>query len=50
MLRPWMTRRDLIARADAILDQVALGGRRNVAATALSHGDQRNSGRADDGA
>jgi branched-chain amino acid transport system ATP-binding protein len=31
----------LIARADAILDQVALGGRRNVAATALSHGDQR---------
>jgi branched-chain amino acid transport system ATP-binding protein len=41
MQRPWMTRRDLIARADAILDQVALGGRRNVAATALSHGDQR---------
>src|SRR5881227_3664032 len=41
MLRPWMTRRDLIARADAILDKVALGGRRNVAATQLSHGDQR---------
>ena len=41
MLRPWMTRKDLIARADAILDQVALGSRRNVAATALSHGDQR---------
>jgi branched-chain amino acid transport system ATP-binding protein len=41
MLRPWMTRRDLIARADAILDSVALGGRRNVAATVLSHGDQR---------
>ncbi len=40
MLRPWMVRRDLIARADAILDQVALG-RRGVAATALSHGDQR---------
>ncbi len=34
MLRPWMTRRDLIARADAILDKVALGSRRNVAATA----------------
>jgi branched-chain amino acid transport system ATP-binding protein len=41
MLRPWMTRRDLIARADAILDEVALGSRRNVAATVLSHGDQR---------
>jgi branched-chain amino acid transport system ATP-binding protein len=36
-----MVRRDLIARADAILDQVALGNRRGVAATALSHGDQR---------
>ena len=41
MLRPWMARRDLIARADALLDQVALGNRRHVAATALSHGDQR---------
>jgi branched-chain amino acid transport system ATP-binding protein len=41
MLRPWMTRRDLIERADAILDTVALGNRRGVAATALSHGDQR---------
>ncbi len=41
MLRPWTTRRDLIARADAILDSVALGGRRGIAATALSHGDQR---------
>jgi branched-chain amino acid transport system ATP-binding protein len=41
LLRPWMARRDLIARADAILDKVALGSRRQVAATALSHGDQR---------
>ncbi|MGJ4902196.1 ABC transporter ATP-binding protein [Bradyrhizobium sp. HKCCYLS2058] len=41
LLRPWMARRDLIARADAILDQVALGGRRSVTATTLSHGDQR---------
>jgi branched-chain amino acid transport system ATP-binding protein len=41
MLRPWMARRDLIERADAILDQVALRNRRGVAATALSHGDQR---------
>src|SRR3978361_1237136 len=41
MLRPWMVRRDLIDRADAILDSVALGSRRAVSATALSHGDQR---------
>ncbi|UTD25908.1 ABC transporter ATP-binding protein [Bradyrhizobium sp. WD16] len=41
MLRPWMVRRDLIAAADAILDSVALGARRSVPATALSHGDQR---------
>jgi branched-chain amino acid transport system ATP-binding protein len=41
LLRPWMVRRDLTARADAILDQVALGSRRSVTATALSHGDQR---------
>ena len=41
MLRPWMVRRDLIARADAILDQVQLGGRRAATASALSHGDQR---------
>jgi branched-chain amino acid transport system ATP-binding protein len=41
MLRPWMVRRDLIARADAVLDQVALGSRRCAVASALSHGDQR---------
>lgn len=41
LLRPWMARRDLIARADAILDQVALGSRRSITATTLSHGDQR---------
>lgn len=41
MLRPWRTRRDLIAQADVILDQVALGARRDVAASVLSHGDQR---------
>src|SRR3978361_1898041 len=33
MLRPWMTRRDLIARADALLERVALGSRRAAAAT-----------------
>lgn len=41
MLRPWMKRTDLVARADAILDTVALGSKRSVAATVLSHGDQR---------
>ncbi|WP_407654518.1 ABC transporter ATP-binding protein [Bradyrhizobium prioriisuperbiae] len=41
MLRPWMKRTDLVERADAILDSVALGGKRAVAATVLSHGDQR---------
>jgi branched-chain amino acid transport system ATP-binding protein len=41
MLRPWMKRRDLIERADAILDSIALSHRRAVAAAALSHGDQR---------
>jgi branched-chain amino acid transport system ATP-binding protein len=41
LLRPWMVRRDLIARADAILQTVALGNRRATAASALSHGDQR---------
>ncbi|MDH8324236.1 hypothetical protein QIG73_27580, partial [Klebsiella pneumoniae] len=35
MLRPWMKRRDLIERADAILDSIALGNRRAVAAAAL---------------
>jgi branched-chain amino acid transport system ATP-binding protein len=41
LLRPWMARADLIGRTDAILEKVALSGRRNVAATTLSHGDQR---------
>ena len=41
MLRPWMKRADLIARADAVLARVALTHRRDSAAAALSHGDQR---------
>jgi branched-chain amino acid transport system ATP-binding protein len=41
LLRPWMHRRDLIARADEVLERVALAARRNVIAAALSHGDQR---------
>ena len=41
MLRPWSLRRDLIARADEILESVALESRRAHTAAALSHGDQR---------
>ncbi len=41
MLRPWRLRGDLVSRAEAILEEVALTGRRNAAAAALSHGDQR---------
>ena len=41
MLRPWMLRRDLISRADEILQEVALESKRAHAAAALSHGDQR---------
>ncbi|HEV3044611.1 MAG TPA: ABC transporter ATP-binding protein [Roseiarcus sp.] len=41
MFDPWRLRRDLIARADEVLEEVALTGRRASAAAALSHGDQR---------
>ena len=41
MIRPWITRRDLIARADAILADVSLLAKRTHAAAALPHGDQR---------
>src|SRR5580693_2544451 len=41
MRRPWMLRGDLIARAIAVLDEVALAPRRDQAAASLSHGDQR---------
>jgi len=41
MLRVWSDRADLIARSDEVLADVALTARRNVAAAALSHGDQR---------
>jgi branched-chain amino acid transport system ATP-binding protein len=41
MTRPWRQRRDLVARADEILAEVALTSRRDAAAAALSHGDQR---------
>jgi branched-chain amino acid transport system ATP-binding protein len=41
MIRPWRVRGDLISRAEAVLEEVALTGRRHAAAAALSHGDQR---------
>jgi branched-chain amino acid transport system ATP-binding protein len=41
MLRPWMRHSELIARADAVLERVALAARRDAPASALSHGDQR---------
>jgi len=41
MLRTWGAHRDLIARADAILEEVTLIARRDALASALSHGDQR---------
>jgi branched-chain amino acid transport system ATP-binding protein len=41
MIRPWRLRRDLIDRAESILEEVALRARRDSAAAALSHGDQR---------
>jgi branched-chain amino acid transport system ATP-binding protein len=41
MIQPWRVRRDLIDRAEAILEETALTARRAAAAAALSHGDQR---------
>ena len=41
MRRPWRASRDLMRRADAVLDSVGLSGRRGALAAALSHGDQR---------
>lgn len=37
----WSNQRALIEEADAVLAQVALGGRRNETAASLPHGDQR---------
>ena len=41
MLRPWRASVDLILRADAVLDSVALMQKRDAPASALPHGDQR---------
>ncbi|MDQ4134647.1 MAG: ABC transporter ATP-binding protein [Pseudomonadota bacterium] len=41
LLSVWNRRRDLIEKAEDILDRVRLADKRNVAPKALSHGDQR---------
>jgi branched-chain amino acid transport system ATP-binding protein len=41
LFRPWMLRRDLVERADAVIEGVGLQARRDQRAAALSHGDQR---------
>ncbi|MBN9581355.1 MAG: ABC transporter ATP-binding protein [Afipia sp.] len=41
MLRPWTARKDLIEKADAVLESTSLLGRREALAASLSHGDQR---------
>ena len=40
-LSVWSARRDLVERADHLLEQVALSDKRALAAAALPHGDQR---------
>ena len=37
----WSARRELLAQAERVLEQVALAGRRNALAASLPHGDQR---------
>jgi len=37
----WNARRELLAQADRVLEQVALAGRRDALAASLTHGDQR---------
>jgi branched-chain amino acid transport system ATP-binding protein len=41
MTRPWLARRDLVDKAEAVLSQVGLAGRATQRAASLSHGDQR---------
>jgi branched-chain amino acid transport system ATP-binding protein len=41
LLTPWPRRRDLIAKAEQVLERVALGARAATLAAALPHGDQR---------
>jgi branched-chain amino acid transport system ATP-binding protein len=41
LFRVWLDRKDWIAEAEAILEQVALAHRRDATAASLPHGDQR---------
>jgi branched-chain amino acid transport system ATP-binding protein len=41
LLKVWNSRRDLIEKAEDILERVRLADKRHVAPKALSHGDQR---------
>jgi branched-chain amino acid transport system ATP-binding protein len=41
LFQVWNTRRDLIEKAEGILERVRLADKRHVAPKALSHGDQR---------
>jgi len=41
MRRPWRSRRGLIEEAEAVLESVGLGARRDAMAADLPHGDQR---------
>ena len=41
LLRVWNSRRDLIEKAEGVLEKVRLADKRHIAPKALSHGDQR---------
>ncbi len=41
LLRVWNSRRDLIDKAESVLEKVRLADKRHIAPKALSHGDQR---------
>jgi branched-chain amino acid transport system ATP-binding protein len=41
LLRVWNSRRDLIEKAESVLEKVRLADKRHIAPKALSHGDQR---------
>ena len=41
LLRVWNSRRDLIDKAEGVLEKVRLADKRHIAPKALSHGDQR---------
>jgi branched-chain amino acid transport system ATP-binding protein len=41
LLRVWNSRRDLLDKAESVLEKVRLADKRHIAPKALSHGDQR---------